>query len=167
MDRTRSLAVALLGAALLAGVAAVLAGAVAAPSLGSPAPEADPTFVVSDDRTGERYLTAPVPTGARIGLEYTHSVERSRVYEAYAVREDHLELVRIEFESYGWGLPTGADVRTENGTFVAERSRPVAELTVSPGRIADHRLHVNGQRHDLVALSDGRAVDLRIVPPER
>lgn len=167
MDRPRSLAVAVLGALALAGVAAVVTGAVAAPSLGSSAAAADPTLVVVDDETGERYLTASVPTGARIGLEYTHSVERSRVYEAYAVREDRLELVRIEFESYGWGLPTGADVRRENGTFVAERSRAVEELTVSPGRIADHRLHVNGRTHDLVALSDGRAVDLRIEPPER
>jgi hypothetical protein len=35
-------------------------------------------------------------------------------------------------------------------------------LTVAPGRIAGHRLHVGDETYDLVAISDGRSVTLSI-----
>jgi len=91
-------------------VSVVAAGALAATGGGSAvagvvADSADRTLVVADAETGERYLTTPVENGTTVALEYTHSVEKSRVYDEYTVRGDRLEMTRMEFESYGWGYP--------------------------------------------------------------
>lgn len=122
-------------------------------------------LVVEDQKTGERYLTEPVEDGSTVGLEYTHSVEKSRVYDAYRIGGDRLQHTRMEFESYGWGFPTGANVTTVDGTFVYEPGEPIAEhrrIAISPGRIAGHTLLVDGRRHDLVAATNGRDVTISI-----
>jgi hypothetical protein len=77
------------------------------------------------------------------------------VYDGYTVRGDRLVMTRMEFESYGWGLPAGANVSRENGTFVFDPPGETEELLVSPGRIAGHRLHVGERTHDLVGMADG------------
>ncbi|MDH5020705.1 DUF1850 domain-containing protein [Halobacterium rubrum] len=120
-------------------------------------------LVVEDAETGQQYLTVPVEDGSTVALEYTHSVEQSRVYDGYTVRGDRLEMTRMEFESYGWGLPAGANVTEENGTFVYDPPGNTTRLTVAPGRVAGHELHVDGATYDLVAVSDAESVDVHLV----
>jgi len=120
------------------------------------------TLVVEDTTTGEVYLQEPVDDGTTVALEYTHSVEKTRVYDEYTVRGDHLEMTRMEFESYGWGLPARANVTRENGTLVYDPPGNYTRITVAPGSVAGHRLHVGTKTYDLVALSDERAVDVHI-----
>jgi hypothetical protein len=115
------------------------------------------TWIVRPRQFGRASAT-PVADGTTVALEYTHSVEQSRVYDEYTVRGDRLEMTRMEFESYGWGLPSGANVTLENGTFVAHPDRNASELTVKPGRTAGHRLHVGDRTYDLVERSDARSV---------
>jgi len=122
----------------------------------------DRVLVVEDTDTGATYLTAPVEDGSTVALEYTHSVEKSRVYDGYTVRGDVLVMTRMEFESYGWGLPSGANVTEENGTFVYDPPGETTRLTVAPGRVAGHRLHVDDETYDLVALTDGESVDVHV-----
>lgn len=122
-------------------------------------------LVVEDIETGETYLAAPVTNGSTVALEYTHSVEKTRVYDGYRVDGETLVNTRMEFESYGWGLPARVNVTTVNGTFVYDPEEPITELTelsVSPGRIADHILIVDGSRHDLVARTNARDVSIHI-----
>ena len=126
---------------------------------------AERVLVVEDIETGEQYLTEPVENGSTVALEYTHSVEKTRVYDAYRVDGNTLVNTRMEFESYGWGLPARVNVTTVNGTFVYAPEEPITELdslSVSPGRIAGHTLIINGTRHDLVARTDARDVRIRI-----
>lgn len=126
---------------------------------------AERVLVVEDIETGEQYLTEPVASGSTVGLEYTHSVEKTRVYDAYRVDGNTLVNTRMEFESYGWGLPARVNVTTVNGTFVYAPEEPITELdslSVSPGRIAGHTLIINGTRHDLVARTNARDVRIRI-----
>lgn len=137
-------------------LSAVFAGAVAATT------PAGRVLVVSDATTGERLLTAPVENETVVALEYTHSVEESRVLDAYVVRGDSLVMTRMEFETYGWGLPARASVSTDNGTFAFDPAFASEEFVVKPGRIANHTLHVGNHPYDLVAVSDGRAVRLSI-----
>ncbi|WP_226011647.1 DUF1850 domain-containing protein [Halomicrobium salinisoli] len=132
----------------LAGVAAAVPG--------------ERVLVVADTETGERYLTVPVENDTRVALEYTHSVEQSRVYDGYRVRGERLEMTRMEFESYGWGLPADANVTLRNGTFVYDPDGNVTTLTVEPGRIAGHDLLVGDRRYDLVNVSDARTVDVSV-----
>lgn len=119
-------------------------------------------LVVEDTETGEQYLTVPVEDGSTVALEYTHSVEQSRVYDGYTVRGDVLVLTRMEFESYGWGLPAGANVTEVNGTFVYDPPGNATRLTVAPGRIAGHELHVDDATYDLVAVTDAESVDVHV-----
>ncbi|WP_193309329.1 DUF1850 domain-containing protein [Halorubrum halophilum] len=145
------------GAALLAAVVLVVGVAATAP--------AGAVLVVEDTETGEQYLSEPVDSGSTVALEYTHSVEKSRVYDEYRVDGDTLVNTRMEFESYGWGLPARVNVTNVNGTLVYDPAEPITELerlSVSPGRIAGHTLIVDGREHDLVAVSNGNDVTLHI-----
>lgn len=123
---------------------------------------ADRILVVEDAATGDRLVSVPVDDGTAVALEYTHSVERSRVLDAYAVSGDHLSMTRTEFESTGWGLPAEATARIEDGRFVATPSWSGTDLLVAPGRIAGHRLHVGDRHYDLVTLSGGRTVRIHV-----
>lgn len=122
-------------------------------------------LVVEDTDTGERYLTEPVDDGSTVGLEYTHSVQKSPVYDEYHIDDRTLVNTRMEFESYGWGLPSQANVTNVNGTFVYEPSEPITKmrtLSVSPGRIAGHTLIVDDRRHDLVAATNASDVYIQV-----
>ncbi|SEH55528.1 hypothetical protein SAMN05192561_10696 [Halopenitus malekzadehii] len=144
--------------ALSLAVVLAIVGLVASAPVGS-------VLVVEDVHTGERYLTESVGEGSTVALEYTHSVEKSRVYDEYRVDGDTLVNTRMEFESYGWGLPSRVNVTTVNGTLVYDPDEPITELdslSVSPGRIADHTLIVDGRRHDLVAATRGNDVTIHI-----
>lgn len=141
-----------LGVAVLVGLAAVVAAA-----------PVQRTLVVEDAASGESLLVTPVENGTSFELAYEHSVERSPVVEAYAVQGERIEMTRMEFETYGWGLPSSEDVTIVNGTFVATPEWSGDELVVQPGRIAGHRLVVDDRTYDLVALSNGTAVRIRIV----
>ncbi|MFC6837452.1 DUF1850 domain-containing protein [Halomarina ordinaria] len=130
---------------------------------GAAAVPADRALVVSDTETGERLLVTPVEENTTVALEYTHSVEKTRVLDVYEVRGDRLVTTRMEFESYGWGLPADANVTmTENDTFAYNPGGSFEELYVKPGRIAGHRLHVGDRTYDLVERSDARSVHLTV-----
>jgi len=122
-------------------------------------------LVVEDVETGEVYLSEPVDDGSIVALEYMHSVEKSRVYDEYRIDGTTLVNTRMEFESYGWGLPARVDVENINGTLVYEPDEPIAELetlSVSPGRIAGHTLIIDAHRHDLVDATNASDVRLYV-----
>ncbi|MDZ7850131.1 MAG: DUF1850 domain-containing protein [Halodesulfurarchaeum sp.] len=120
------------------------------------------TLVVERTDTGEKIIETPVSNGSVVALEYTHSVEKTRVYDEYTVVDTTLENTRMEFESYGWGLPAGANVTLENGTFVFDPDREYEQLRVKPGTVANHTLIVDGERYDLVERSDANSVIIRV-----
>nr|WP_245154550.1 DUF1850 domain-containing protein [Halorussus marinus] len=123
----------------------------------------DRSLVVADAETGERLLTTPVTEGTTVALNYTHSVEKTPVLDVYAVNGTELEMVRMEFRSYGAGLPARADVNvTDDGTFVFDPSGSYDHIYVQPGEIAGHELLVADRTYDLVGLSSGRSVKLLV-----
>ena len=154
-SRTRRLAPIVAAAVALAVVVAGVAAAVPAGTM----------LVVEDIDTGERYITQPVEDGSVVALEYMHSVEKSRVYDEYRVDGQTLVNTRMEFESYGWGLPSRVNVTNVNGTLVYDPAEPIVELetlSVSPGRIANHTLIIEDTRYDLVARTNARDVRIYI-----
>ena len=129
----------------------------------STVPGGERLLVVEDAETGERLLAVPVAEGTTVALNYTHSVEKTPVLDVYAVDGTELEMVRMEFRSYGAGLPARADVTvTENDTFVFDPEGSYEELYVTPGPIAGHELVVGDRVYDLVDLSDARTVKLSV-----
>jgi hypothetical protein len=139
----------------LAAVALLLTAVAAATPAGS-------SLIVADASTGERLLATPAEAGTPVALEYTHSVEKTRVLDAYVVRDGELVMTRMEFRSSGWGLPASANVTRENGSYTFDPEGSYEELFVKPGRVADHRLHVGDRSYDLVALSEARGVRLHV-----
>ncbi len=122
-------------------------------------------LVVEDVDTGERYVTEPVETGSTVELQYMHSVEKTPVHDVYRVDGETLVNTRMEFESYGWGLPSGVNVTNVNGTFVYDPPEPITTLdtlSVSPGRIANHTLVVDDRRIDLVAHTNASDVQIHV-----
>lgn len=133
--------------AVLVGCSLVLAGAaVAAP--------VDRTLVVRDADSGTTLLTVDVSEGSNITLAYTHSVEQTPVRDEYTVDGTTLDNTGMRFQSYGWGLPSRADVRLEDGWFVFDPDREYEAVHVQPAAVAGHRLYVDGDPYDLVARSD-------------
>lgn len=122
----------------------------------------EPTVVVTDER-GEELVVSPVADGVEITLEYTHSVEQTLVRDVYAVDDDRLVSVRMEFSSFGAGLPAQAEVTQRDGRYVYQPPRVEYEtLRVKTGAIADHDLIVDETRYDIAALSDGGAVEITV-----
>jgi len=82
----------------------------------------------------------------------------------YRVDGRTLVNTRMEFESYGWGLPARVNVTTVNGTFVYDPAGAITELDelfVSPGRIANHTLIVDERQYDF-AVTEGNDVRVHI-----
>ncbi|AUV83761.1 DUF1850 domain-containing protein [Salinigranum rubrum] len=147
---------------LLALAAVVVATLLAVSGAAAASLPAGQALVVETADTGEELLRVPVEENTTVALEYTHSVEKTRVLDAYAVRDGELVMTRMEFQSYGWGLPARVNVTQENGSFVFDPEGSYDELYVKPGRIAGHELHVGEETYDLVALSDAESVRIYI-----
>lgn len=140
-------------------VVAAIALALTAVAAATPAGSA---LVVEDASSGEQLLATPVSNGTPVVLTYTHSVEKTPVHDVYVVRNGSLVMTRMEFQSYGWGLPARANISRENGSFTFDPQGSYEELYVKPGRTADHRLRVGNRSYDLVALSNAEGVRLHI-----
>jgi hypothetical protein len=121
------------------------------------------TLIVEDGETGEPILAIPVVDGTNVTLAYEHSVEKTPVRDVYRVQDDRLEMIRMEFESFGAGLPARANVtKTADGSYAFDPPGSYEELYVQPGEVAGHRLLVGDREFDLVELSDGRTVRLHL-----
>lgn len=119
------------------------------------------TLVVAT--SGSELLSTPVDEGSTVVIEYTHSVERTLVRDIYTVENGVLVMTRMEFSSFGAGLPAQAEVTVENGRYVYEPPATRYDpLRITTGSIADHDMVVDGQRYDLAAMAEQNTVELRI-----
>lgn len=134
----------------------------ATPTVAAASPDA--VLVVEDAETGRTLLDVPVEAGTNVSLVYTHSVEKTLVVDTYEVRGDRMAMIRMEFSSFGAGLPSRADVhRTGNGTYAFDPKGVYEELYVAPGRIGGHRLQIDGRTYDLVTISNATTVRIHLV----
>jgi hypothetical protein len=124
-----------------------------------------PVLVVTDADTGDVLIEAPVEDGTTVTLEYMHSVEKTTVKDVYVVDGDRLRMTRMEFSSFGWGLPAREEIdgHTDDGDFlITFENRTYDRIGVVPGRVAGHTLQVGDTRYDLVERSNASAVELSI-----
>ena len=153
-DRSRALALVAVGLVVTAAAVGIAVGAGAVE---------EQALVVEDDG-GETLLSVPVEENTTVTVAYTHSVEKTPVRDVYAVRGGDLVMTRMEFESFGAGLPSTVDVeRDADGSFVYyPHNRRTEELIVATSPVAGHELVVDGERYNLVELADGESVRLRV-----
>ncbi len=122
----------------------------------------DPTLVVTDEN-GTELVATPVSDGTEIVIEYTHSVEKTTVRDVYVQRDGALVMTRMEFSSFGAGLPSQADVTVRDGRYVYEPpSESYPTLHLKTGAVADHDLIVGDERYDIAGMSGGGALELTI-----
>ena len=125
------------------------------------------TLEVVPTDTERRALCAKMRDGEEFVLSFTHSVNRRPVYDTIRVARDHVIVVKSRYDAFGAGMPEHS---TAEGTFrVAEDgwiewtiNRPMPEVVVRVGRVANHTLHLKGREIPLASLAaPGTAVALR------
>lgn len=135
---------------LSALLVAIPLGAAAVATATSP----DQRLIVESVESGRQVFAIPVNEGDTVTLAYTHSVEKTPVRDIYVVEDGALRMARMEFSSFGAGLPTEGVERTESGYAVTPNTRH-ERLTVAPSEVAGHELIVADRRYDLVEAVTG------------
>lgn len=122
---------------------------------------------ITATNTGRMVLCADMAEGEEFVLSFVHSVNKRPVYDTLRAARDHLVIVKSRFDAFGAGMP---ETSTEQGTFrVAEDgwiewtiNRPLPEVIVRVGRVANHTLHLKGREIPLKDLAQpGTALSLR------
>ena len=151
------------GLALAAVVTAVAVLAVLASASLLAAPAADSRTLIVTGEDGTELLATPVDPETEVAVEYTHSVEKTTVRDVYEPSDGGLVATRMEFSSFGAGLPASADVTERDGRYVYRPPATTFEpLRLKTGQIADHDLIVGGDRYDVSAMSGNGAVELTV-----
>jgi hypothetical protein len=123
---------------------------------------------VSDGRTGRTAFCSRVEPGEEFAISFVHSVNRRPVYDTLRAEGDHLVIVKSRFDAFGAGMP---EASTSEGTLAVAPdgwlewtvNRPVPEVIVRVGRVADHALHLKDREIRLADLSEpGTALTLRV-----
>ena len=123
---------------------------------------------ISDLNTGRAVLCARMRAGEEFVLAFTHSVNRRPVYDTLRAEGDHLVIVKSRFDSFGAGMP---DATTDEGTLIVTPdgwlewtvNRPVPEITVRVGRVAEHKLNLKGREIRLADLAQpGAPLNMRV-----
>lgn len=123
---------------------------------------------IVEGRSGLSVLCFRGQPGEEFVISFVHSVNRRPVYDTLRVEGDHLVIVKSRFDAFGAGMP---EASTAEGTLAAAPdgwlewtvNRPVPEITVRVGRVADHTLHFKGREIRLADLSEpGTALTFRV-----
>ncbi len=116
----------------------------------------------------EVLLCAHMQAGEEFVLAFTHSVNRRPVYDTLRAETDHLVIVGSRFDAFGAGMPESS---TAEGTLAVGKdgwlewtvNRPVEQIVVRVGRVADHFLRLKGREVHLAELAPpGTPLSLRV-----
>jgi hypothetical protein len=119
-------------------------------------------------KKNETVLCAEMVRGEEFVLSFIHSVNKRPVYDTFRVEDDHLVVMTSRFDAFGAGMPESS---TDEGTLQVDRNgwlvwtvnRPVPEVTIFVGWVADHTLHVKGRGFLLRDRVDpGTALSIRV-----
>lgn len=154
VNPTRRLLFAAVAAAIVVGIAGV--GIAVVGTGGS-------DHLVVTHENGTELFSTPVSNSSQLELEYTHSVERTLVTDAYRIEDGKIVSEWMAFSSFGAGLPSDADVERVDGRYIYEPpASSYDRVSVSTGHVAGHELRVDGETYDLVTLASGGTVRLTI-----
>jgi len=149
-----------------------MVGAVAVAGLmlaGSPGWPLPPVLEVTRADSDQLVLCAEMAPGEEFVLSFLHSVNRRPVYETLRVAGDHLVIVGARFDSLGAGMPEASNEQgtlrwTDDGWLEWTVNRPVPEVVVRIGRVANHILTLKGRAIPLADLAEpGTPLAFRVV----
>jgi hypothetical protein len=123
---------------------------------------------LADGSRGCVAFCSRVQLGDEFVVSFVHSVNKRPIYDTLRVENGHLLIVRSRFDSFGTGMP---ETSSQDGTIAIAKdgwlewtvNRPVTEITVRVGWIAEHTLHIKGTEIRLADLAEpGKPLTMRI-----
>jgi len=124
-------------------------------------------LAITATKQGRVVLCAEMAEGEEFVLSFIHSVNKRPVYDTLRIEGDHLLIVKSRYDSFGAGMP---ETSTENmklqfdkdGWLVWTVNRPVPEILLFVGRVANHSLSIKGREIALVDLVEpGTSLSLK------
>jgi hypothetical protein len=118
--------------------------------------------------TGQVVLCADMADGEEFVLSFVHSVNKRPVFDTLRTARDHLVIVKSRFDALGAGMPeTSTEQGTlrlgEDGWLEWTTNRPLPEVTVRIGRVAEHTVRLKGRSIPLKQLADpGTPLAMRV-----
>jgi hypothetical protein len=100
--------------------------------------------------SGQMALCADMADGEEFVLSFIHSVNKRPVYDTLRASRDHLVIVKSRFDAFGAGMPESSTAEgtlrvAEDGWLEWTTNRPVPEVVVRVGRVAEHTLRLKGR----------------------
>jgi len=123
---------------------------------------------ISEVSTGRILWCSPMKEGEEFVLSFTHSVNRRPVFDTLRVQGDHLIIVKSVFDAFGAGMP---EASTEEGQLSVMPggwlrwtvNRPVPEIILRVGEVANHMLTIKSRQFSLAELTEpGTALAFRV-----
>ena len=110
-------------------------------------------------KTGRLLLCAQMANGEEFVLSFVHSVNKRPVYDTLKVESQHLVIVKSRYDSFGAGMPETSTETSElkfnkDGWMELIVNRPVSEVTLFVGWVANHSLHLKGREITLADLAE-------------
>jgi hypothetical protein len=127
-----------------------------------------PVIEIVDGRVGRVAFCARVRPGEEFVLSFVHSVNRRPVYDTLRAEGEHLVIVKSRFDAFGAGMP---EASTPEGTLTIAKdgwlewtlNRPVPEITIRVGWVANHALSIKDREIRLADLAEpGQPLTMRV-----
>jgi len=127
-----------------------------------------PVIEIVDGRVGRVAFCARVRPGEEFVLSFVHSVNRRPVYDTLRAEGEHLVIVKSRFDAFGAGMP---EASTPEGTLTIAKdgwlewtlNRPVPEITIRVGWVANHTLSIKDREIRLADLAEpGQLLTMRV-----
>jgi hypothetical protein len=131
------------------------------------------TLQITSVKRGEVLYCAEMTEGEEFILSFVHSVNKRPVYDTIRVEGDHLLIVKSRFDSFGAGMPEastgGMTLKVaKDGWLEWLVNRPLPEVTLFVGWVANHSIRLKGRDISLASLAEpGTLLSLRIQKASR
>jgi hypothetical protein len=120
-----------------------------------------PVLRVTSVKKADLLFCARMAEGEEFVLSFIHSVNKRPVFDTLRVEGDHVLIVKSRFDSFGAGMPEGSQMG-QDCWLEWVVNRPVPEVTLFVGWVANHSLRLKGREIPLTELAEpGTLLSLR------
>ena len=120
-----------------------------------------PVLRVASVRKAELLFCARMAENEEFVLSFIHSVNKRPVFDTLRIEGNQLLIVKSRFDSFGAGMPEGSQMG-QDGWLEWVVNRPVPEVTLFVGWVANHSLRLKGREIPLADLAEpGTLLSLR------
>jgi len=120
-----------------------------------------PVLRVANVKKAELLFCARMAENEEFVLSFIHSVNKRPVFDTLRIEGNQLLIVKSRFDSFGAGMPEGSQMG-QDGWLEWVVNRPVPEVTLFVGWVANHSLRLKGREIPLSDLAEpGTLLSLR------